>query len=106
MYVVDLLFRPNTIITHFCRDFPQLVGHLNCKICGVTFRTPINCKKCLFVKDQSKPCIALSEHIDVYSDWIDACEKSNKEKTDAPVLGGKGDREIDSLFEEDDEDDY
>ncbi|ODQ68465.1 Elf1-domain-containing protein, partial [Nadsonia fulvescens var. elongata DSM 6958] len=35
------------------------VGNLYCKICGQTFQASIN---------------ALSAPIDVYSDWVDACE--------------------------------
>lgn len=35
------------------------VGDLHCKICGQSFQTSIN---------------SLSQPIDIYSDWIDACE--------------------------------
>lgn len=35
------------------------IGTLNCKICGQSFQTSIN---------------SLSEPIDIYSNWIDACE--------------------------------
>lgn len=35
------------------------VGDLSCKICGQTFQTGIN---------------SLSQPVDVYLDWIDACE--------------------------------
>ena len=35
------------------------VGELSCKVCGQKFQSPIN---------------YLSAHVDVYSDWIDACE--------------------------------
>ncbi|RKO91245.1 transcription elongation factor 1, partial [Blyttiomyces helicus] len=40
-------------------DSDLKVGHLSCRACGVTFQTITT---------------ALSEPIDVYSDWIDACE--------------------------------
>ncbi|KAI8910964.1 transcription elongation factor 1 [Gorgonomyces haynaldii] len=39
------------------------VGDLSCTACGVTFQNKIN---------------ALSEAVDVYSDWVDACEAANK----------------------------
>ncbi|KAG7806878.1 hypothetical protein KL921_004672 [Ogataea angusta] len=35
------------------------IGSLSCKICGQSFQTPIN---------------SLSQPIDIYSDWVDACE--------------------------------
>ncbi|CDK28436.1 unnamed protein product [Kuraishia capsulata CBS 1993] len=35
------------------------VGLLHCKICGQNFQTPIN---------------SLSQPVDIYSDWVDACE--------------------------------
>lgn len=35
------------------------VGHLHCKVCGQNFQSSIN---------------ALSAPVDVYSEWIDACE--------------------------------
>jgi len=37
-------------------------GQISCSVCGANFRTPIN---------------TLSEPIDVYSDWIDACDREN-----------------------------
>ena len=37
-------------------------GQISCTVCGANYRTPIN---------------ALSEAIDVYSDWIDACDAEN-----------------------------
>lgn len=44
------------------------VGSLHCKICGQRFQTTIN---------------HLSAAVDVYSDWIDACEEVAKEAADA-----------------------
>lgn len=35
------------------------VGNLSCKVCGQSFQSPIN---------------GLSAPVDVYSDWVDACE--------------------------------
>jgi transcription elongation factor Elf1 len=40
-------------------DKRNLIGDLHCKICGQSFQTAIN---------------SLSQPIDIYSDWIDACE--------------------------------
>ncbi|KAG9786143.1 hypothetical protein KCU88_g2312, partial [Aureobasidium melanogenum] len=40
------------------------VGNLHCKVCGQRFQTGIN---------------YLSAHVDVYSDWIDACENVAQE---------------------------
>ncbi|KAK3066262.1 hypothetical protein LTS18_001865 [Coniosporium uncinatum] len=40
------------------------VGHLSCKVCGQTFQTGIN---------------YLSAAVDVYADWIDACDSVAKE---------------------------
>lgn len=40
------------------------VGNLQCKVCGQTFQTPIN---------------TLSAPVDVYADWIDACDAVAKE---------------------------
>lgn len=41
------------------------VGDLHCKICGQSFQTAIN---------------SLSQPIDIYSDWIDACEDLAEEQ--------------------------
>lgn len=40
------------------------VGNLQCKVCGQTFQTNIN---------------YLSQPVDVYADWIDACDAVAKE---------------------------
>ncbi|KAK4989287.1 hypothetical protein LTR66_007103 [Elasticomyces elasticus] len=45
----------------------QGVGHLSCKVCGQTFQTGTN---------------YLSHAVDVYSDWIDACDAVAKEAAD------------------------
>ncbi|WWC89886.1 uncharacterized protein L201_004814 [Kwoniella dendrophila CBS 6074] len=41
-------------------DKQSMFGHLSCKICGQKFTTPIN---------------TLSVPVDVYCDWVDACEE-------------------------------
>ncbi|TKR80553.1 hypothetical protein L596_014611 [Steinernema carpocapsae] len=43
-------------------DRDRNVGFISCRICLEDFQTTIN---------------TLSEPIDVYSDWIDACEEAN-----------------------------
>lgn len=44
-------------------DEKTRVGYLSCKTCGQNFSTPTN---------------PLSQPIDVYTDWIDACEEANQ----------------------------
>ncbi|RPA78010.1 Elf1-domain-containing protein [Ascobolus immersus RN42] len=41
------------------------IGGLDCKVCGQSFQTDIN---------------SLSAPIDVYSDWVDACDQVAKER--------------------------
>ncbi|RSH76670.1 uncharacterized protein EHS24_005417 [Apiotrichum porosum] len=41
-------------------DRQSMFGHLNCKVCGQKFTSPIN---------------NLSVAVDVYCDWVDACEE-------------------------------
>ncbi|KAI8354999.1 transcription elongation factor Elf1 like-domain-containing protein [Mortierella sp. GBAus27b] len=43
-------------------DFDQKVGQLQCRMCGVSYTCTIN---------------YLSHAVDVYHDWIDACEAVN-----------------------------
>ncbi|CAO1635445.1 unnamed protein product [Parajaminaea phylloscopi] len=44
-------------------DEKTRIGYLSCKTCGQNFSTPTN---------------LLSQPIDVYTDWIDACEEANQ----------------------------
>ncbi|CAH1243393.1 ELOF1 [Branchiostoma lanceolatum] len=44
-------------------DRTRNVGTVTCRVCLEDFQTPIN---------------YLSEAVDVYSDWIDACESANQ----------------------------
>ncbi|KAG1054631.1 hypothetical protein G6F46_008224 [Rhizopus delemar] len=46
-------------------DNANKLGHLNCKVCSVTWQYPIT---------------YLDEPVDVYSAWIDACEDVNRRK--------------------------
>lgn len=43
-------------------DRERNVGFVSCRVCLEDFQSPIN---------------YLSEPVDVYSDWIDACEAAN-----------------------------
>jgi transcription elongation factor Elf1 len=54
---------------------------LECKKCGVEFQTTIN---------------YLSESIDVYSDWVDACEATNKQGEGRGNARGSNRRDEDS----------
>ena len=66
-------------------------GELSCKICGQQFQTGINCT---FLKYLRVWLVAydyrtdLSAAVDVYSDWIDACDTVAKDAT-APGDGGR-----------------
>lgn len=44
-------------------DRERSVGFISCRVCLEDFQSKIN---------------YLSEAVDVYSDWIDACEQANK----------------------------
>ncbi|GME97891.1 unnamed protein product [Ambrosiozyma monospora] len=59
------------------------IGTLNCKICGQSFQSPIN---------------SLSQPIDIYSDWVDACEAVAEEL----AKPGAGDYDDDGYEEDDD----
>lgn len=61
-------------------DKKNSLGELNCKICGQTFQTSIH---------------SLSQPVDVYSDWIDACEELAEEADD-------GDAEVEDDYSDDD----
>jgi transcription elongation factor Elf1 len=82
------------------------VGNLHCKVCGQKFQTGIN---------------YLSAAVDVYSDWVDACEEvakhaANEEAEDAKFSsygtagGGSGDtvlaRDVGAIDDEDEDADY
>ncbi|QPG75111.1 AAA ATPase Elf1 [Brettanomyces nanus] len=80
-------------------DKKSNVATLLCKVCGQSFQSPIN---------------SLSEPVDIYSDWVDACEAVAEEEAKL-VENGKslldaGDGDVDGDEDEDvkakDEDDY
>ncbi|EDO16370.1 hypothetical protein Kpol_1051p19 [Vanderwaltozyma polyspora DSM 70294] len=67
-------------------DKKNSIGSLSCKICGQTFQTRIN---------------ALSQPVDVYSDWFDAVEEVNagrgsESERDDDESGSSSDYESDS----------
>lgn len=80
-------------------DKRNSLGELHCKICGQSFQTAIH---------------SLSQPIDVYSDWIDACEDlaeqadANGEEPEEEYSDGEYNsrKEKDPVLDSDDEDDY
>lgn len=69
-------------------------GELSCKVCGQQFQTGINCKSSISTYPiLGSPTASeseahyrlpdLSAAVDVYSDWIDACDTVAKEAADA-----------------------
>ncbi len=68
------------------------IGTLKCKICGQSFQTPIN---------------SLSQPIDLYSDWVDACEAVSEEQSAIAKRNGDVDESDDEDgFVQAGEDDY
>lgn len=74
------------------------IGELLCKVCGQQFQTGINCERSLghtdsvflssYCQQLTVPYADLSAGVDVYSDWIDACDSVAKEAT---YTAGDGD---------------
>ncbi|WVW82936.1 hypothetical protein I302_104951 [Kwoniella bestiolae CBS 10118] len=64
-------------------DKQSMFGHLTCKVCGQRFTSPIN---------------SLSVPVDVYCDWVDACEevrakqppKQRPVRAPSPLAHGRG----------------
>ena len=54
------------------------VGNLSCKVCGQSFQTGINCTVIPHPYFRPLPwlksCSDLSAAVDVYAEWIDACD--------------------------------
>ncbi|MDC6273924.1 transcription elongation factor 1 family protein [Lacticaseibacillus paracasei] len=69
-------------------DKKSSIGTLNSKICGQSFQTAIN---------------SLSEPIDIYSNWIDACEAVAEEEAKR-VQHNNGYNVNDDDYENDDDD--
>eukprot|EP01083_Nonionella_stella_P069534 185408_1 len=61
-------------------DKRKMIGTINCRICTVSFQTIIH---------------HLSEPVDVYSDWIDECQKVNEAQID-PVNPNDVDNDSDN----------
>ena len=62
------------------------LGNLSCKVCGQRFQTGINCKPIIviivimFVAAITDNLVSdLSAAVDVYSDWVDACDAVAKD---------------------------
>ena len=57
------------------------VGNLQCKVCGQTFQTNVNCMWAMLMRCEcgADCCEDLSAPVDVYADWIDACDAVAKE---------------------------
>lgn len=86
-------------------DKKSNIGTLTCKICGQSFQTSIN---------------SLSEPIDIYSTWIDACEAVAEEEAkrvdaesgdfededDEEVKKGEFKSRLSTKAEDDDNDDF
>ncbi|RLV89181.1 Transcription elongation factor 1 [Spathaspora sp. JA1] len=66
-------------------DKKNLLGELHCKICGQSFQTAIH---------------SLSQPVDIYSDWIDACEDLAEE---GDQEGGQEQQQNDDDIYSDDE---
>ena len=73
------------------------IGELSCKVCGQQFQSGINCKlkarlRSIVSVEQtkstsSKKSIDLSGAVDVYADWVDACDQVAKENGEEPDEG-------------------
>ncbi|EFC46615.1 hypothetical protein NAEGRDRAFT_79089 [Naegleria gruberi] len=61
----DCPFCNNTSTVECTIDRKKSQGRLNCQICGAQYQTNIT---------------YITDPIDVYSEWIDECEKVNREK--------------------------
>lgn len=62
------------------RDRKANIGTIHCQMCQETYSTSIHCK--LFCSRKSISMfffVDLSEAVDVYNSWIDACEEQNRE---------------------------
>lgn len=88
------------------------LGDLSCKVCGQKFQTGINCRAPSFYRLCCSLVLTdfisdLSAAVDVYSDWVDACDAVAKDtanqyggamnsqvgnsKQDVPAEAGHGD---------------
>ncbi|KAK1924931.1 cell growth-related protein [Papiliotrema laurentii] len=56
-------------------DKGTMFGHLNCKICGQKYTSPINSMSSSMNVIRLAHSLDLSAAVDVYFDWVDACEE-------------------------------
>ncbi|CAN8245944.1 unnamed protein product [Cochlearia groenlandica] len=68
-------------------DMKNLLGKAECRICGESFSTTIT---------------ALTEAIDIYSEWIDECERVNTAEDDAEQEEEE-EEEVQDEYEEEEE---
>ena len=74
-------------------DWNKATGRLECRVCGASYETTINCEKraaraaCargagrgVFSDDRGSHA-DLSEPIDLFCEWVDACELEEEERT-------------------------
>lgn len=64
-----------------CRDKQAETGMINCRVCGETFQCRIS---------------YLNDPVDVYCEWIDACESARKNSGAAAGAGAGGAGDEDS----------
>ncbi len=63
------------------------MGNLACKSCGQNFQTSINCEFPRVVTDvPANRSIDLTQPVDVYADWIDACDAVAKDEAAPSTL--------------------
>lgn len=59
------------------------LGNLSCKVCGQRYQTGINCRLSVLALSQYVTDCGglpdLSAAVDVYSDWVDACDTVAKD---------------------------
>ncbi|ODV83371.1 hypothetical protein CANARDRAFT_29998 [[Candida] arabinofermentans NRRL YB-2248] len=67
------------------------IGTLKCKVCGQSFQSPIN---------------SLSQPIDIYSDWVDACEAVAEEQSAIAKREGDDDDGFVQNDEDEEDDEY
>jgi transcription elongation factor Elf1 len=57
------------------------VGYIHCRVCGQDWNTNINCKTghaACVERTVAKTWTVLSAPVDVYADWVDACDEAAK----------------------------
>jgi len=75
----ECLFCNHDKSVHVKMDRKLNIGFLSCKVCGQSFQSTIH---------------SLSQEVDVYYDWVDACEAVNKSGANAAPLDEEAEEEI------------